>query len=253
MGTCTVQLDALLDNRIGIRGWLPIRPLVGNHILSSLIDETKAIGGLEIAVRFCKSDDYVRVVNAAEQIGWRRTPNGNLPVTKDYVSSRNVAPRSAVDQQQTATTSSNVAVQKESKSTGQHMSEQNSGEKSSVKCLVEIERAVHLASVYEAASNRHMAPNAFVSFRAGSGTGAVVGESRVCARQISPYWNYQLLVALAAEYFLEDNKYFVLKVFHRADSPVSEERDKLLGNVSIDLQPLICGLTHISGWYNIQV
>lgn len=250
LGTCTVQLDALLDNRIGVRGWLPIHPLVGNHILLSLIDEKKTIGGLEIAVRFAKSDDYVRVLDAAQQIGWQRLSNG-LPSTSDYVSGRNVAPKTVPPTSSSSSWSTdptNLELVKPSSLSSQTTNADNR----SVKCLVEIERAVHLACVYETTSNRHVAPNAFVTFQSSNGTGGV-NETQVCARQISPHWNYQLLVAISAEYFVDDNKYFRLKVYHRAGENEQERGDKLLGNVCIDLQPLICGLTHISGWYNIQV
>lgn len=234
-----------------MRGWLPIRPLVGNHILSSLIDDNKTIGGLEIAIRFCKADDYVRVLDAAQQIGWQRSKTSSV-VSKEFVSGRNLAPRSVEPLSTVTSSSSSVSASKPLSTTA----ESTKSDSRAVKCLVEIERAVHLASVYETASNRHVAPNAFVRFKASGGdrNESLGGETKVSWRQVSPNWNYQLLVAIATEFFVDENKYFVIQVFHRNDEERDTSKaDKLLGNVCIDLQPLICGLTHISGWYNIQV
>lgn len=223
---------------------------MGNHLLASLIDDQSSIGGLEIAIRFCKADDYLKVLDAAKQIGWTRSNEPPRSIQSvEFTSSRNIAPISPPPSQ--------PPKQQPPTMTTTTKTESNSGDRRRVKCLVEIERAVHLASVYEAATSRHQAPNAFVSFQATASENSSASakssiETNVCARQTSPFWNYQLVVHINIDYFVDDAKYFVLKVLHSNDeSRVSG--DKLLGNVSIDLQPLICGLSHISGWYNIQV
>lgn len=76
-------MEALLENRIGIRGWLPIRPIMGNHILASLTDEQQTIGGLEIGIRFCKTDDYLKVINAGKDVGWLRTNEAQQKISNN--------------------------------------------------------------------------------------------------------------------------------------------------------------------------
>lgn len=110
-----------------------------------------------------------------------------------------------------------------------------------------------MPSIYEEKLNRHEPPNSFVSFHANLENPTETNETKVCHRQISPIWNYQLLIQINSEFFLEDSKYFVLRVLHKFDDQTSTTKGhKTIGHVSIDLQPLICGLSHISGWYNIQ-
>lgn len=122
--------------------------------------------------------------------------------------------------------------------------------KKNVKCLIEIEKAVHLPSIYDQKFNRHSAPNAYVSFNASLENPNATIQTKICEAQISPVWNYQLLIQVNSDYFLDEGKYFQLKVCHK--SSTGDNAVKILGLVSIDLQPLICGLSHISGWYNIQ-
>ena len=96
MGTCIVPLEPLLENRIGIRGWFTIKPFY-NHGSSSVLEtilqnNDPNVGGLEIAIRFTKSDDFLRVINAGKDIGWtracdlefvNRTPHAPLSITSN--------------------------------------------------------------------------------------------------------------------------------------------------------------------------
>ena len=190
------------------------------HTILSNNSEPNA-GGLEIAIRFTKTDDFLRIQKAAKDIGWvracdlelvtRMKPQANSELTENY---------------------SEPHVQ-----TGGN----------AVRCLFEIERAVHLASVFDEKLNKHSAPNAFITFSISVHNPSEMAQTNICERQTSPTWNYQLVVNVDAEYFVEEGKNFLFKVWHK-----SETSNKLLGFASVDLKPLICGLTSISGWYNIQ-
>jgi len=59
LGTCVVPLEPLLENRIGIRGWLPVQAGV-----------EKCGGGLEVVIRFTRHGDYLRIIDTAKEIGW---------------------------------------------------------------------------------------------------------------------------------------------------------------------------------------
>ena len=236
MGTCIVPLEPLLENRIGIRGWFTIKPFY-NHGSSSVLEtilqnNDPNVGGLEIAIRFTKSDDFLRVINAGKDIGWTRACD------LEFVNRTPHAPLSIT---------SNSECHDKFKNFPGYNSD-NSNIRQTIKCLIEIEKAVHLASVFDEKLNKHNAPNGFVTFSISLYNPSEIAQTNVCERQSSPTWNYQLLINVDSEYFVEDGKNFLFKVWHKSIN----NSNKLLGYASVDLQPLIYGLTSISGWYNIQ-
>jgi hypothetical protein len=220
LGTCVVPLEPLLDNRIGIRGWFPIRPFVNyssTNVLENILKNESNAGGIEIAIRFTKTDDFLRIVNTAQEIGWSRAcdlKHDNQPVREHILPASNLRENS----------------------------------KQTLKCLIEIERAVHLASVFDEKLSKHSSPNAFITFSISLNDPSEIAQTNVCEKQSSPSWNYQLQVNVDSEYFIEDGKTFLFKVWHKSTT----NSNKLLGYATVDMQPLMCGLNCISGWYNIQ-
>ena len=224
MGTCVVPLEPLLDNRIGIRGWFPIRPFLNysTNVLENILKNESNAGGIELAIRFTKSDDFLRIINAAQEIGWIR----------------------ACDLE---TSHQPIKIVKNSSST--NLNEKHfQNTRHTIKCLVEIEKAVHLVSVFDEQMNKNAPPSAFITFSISLNDPSEIAQTNVCEKQSSPSWNYQLEVNVDSDYFIEDGKSFLFKVWHKSIT----NSNKLLGHVSVDIQPLICGLNCISGWYNIQ-
>ena len=207
LGTCEVPLDTLLVNRIGIRGWLPIQ--------APKSFENNVAGGLEIAIRFNKHDDYLKISDTARTIGWKSindySQTDEHMITKSKGSNTNKAPL---------------------------FSESGLKFDRSVRCLIEIERAVHLPS-----TKCNTPPNSFVSFES-----AELIKTNVCPDRTSPRWDFQHEMDVNTEYFINQDKLFAFKVWHKEEGC----KDKLLGSASIDLSPLVYGLSHISGWYNIM-
>ena len=217
-----VPLEPLLDSRIGIRGWFSIKPFLTRspNILENILSSNSNAGGVEIAIRFTKTDDFLRILSTARDIGWTRNSEmemSNKSTNNDF----------------------KLNLSKNEEAYQVKASE-------CIKCLIEIERAVHLSTVFDEKLNKHNPPNPFVSFGISLENPSEIAQTSVCEKQSSPLWNYQLQVNVAAEYFIEDGKKFVFKVWHKSSS------NKLLGYASIDMQPLMCGLSCISGWYNIQ-
>ena len=220
MGTSVVPLESLLDNRIGIRGWFPIRPFLNYsaNVLENILKNESNAGGIEIAIRFTKADDFLRIINAAKDIGWIKASDlesSNQPVK---IVKNNISENFLKTSRQT------------------------------IKCLIEIEKAVHLPNVFDENLNKNYPPNSFITFSISLSDPSEIAQTSVCEKQSSPSWNYQLMVNVDSEYFIEDGKTFLFKVWHKSMS----NTNKLLGYVTVDLQPLICGLNCISGWYNIQ-
>ena len=224
MGTCVVPLETLLDNRIGIRGWFPIRPFVNyssTNVLENILKNESNAGGIEVAIRFTKTDDFLRIVNTAQEIGWTRAcdlRHEDQPVRERNSSASNLRENHCQNPKQT------------------------------LKCLLEIERAVHLASVFDEKLSKHTSPNAFITFSISLNDPSEIAQTNVCENQSSPSWNYQLQVNVDSEYFIEEGKTFLFKVWHKSTT----NSNKLLGYATVDMQPLMCGLNCISGWYNIQ-
>ena len=211
-----MPLEPLLENRIGIRGWLPIQ---STNELSA-----PACGGLEVVVRFTKHDDYLKVIRNAEDIGWAKqvemAPHYHRDDDPKQIESTNLVP-----------------VDKSVKQT--------------VKCLIEIEKAVHLPTVYDERLSKECAPHSFVTFDANYLADAM--QTSICDNQTAPKWNFQYQTNIDVEYFVNDKKCFMFKVWHsikQQTHPLNNR--KLLGQVSVDLTPLVYGLSHLSGWYNIQ-
>ena len=229
LGTCTVQLEALLENRIGIRGWLSI----GVPEPSS-----KSVGGLEIVIRFTKHDDFLKVINAGEDIGWvkggrlgSKKPNCEIPLDKMLEPSGKDLDSSPINELSTQLSANNP-------------------KHAGIKCSIEIEKAAHLPSVHHTQAGRRVPPNAFVTLNPNLSKPSEIVETGAVEKNSSPTWNYQLITSLDADFFLDEQKYFILKVWHKDFTEKSG--NKILGYASIDLTPLICGLSHINGWYNIQ-
>jgi hypothetical protein len=118
-----------------------------------------------------------------------------------------------------------------------------------IKCLIEIDKALHLSSILDENLNKHVPPNSYVTFSYEEEEEEEEKEARTSPRdhQSSPAWNYQLCVNIDSDHFVKMDKPFVFKVWHR-----SATSDKLMGQASVDLKPLTCGLSCISGWYNIE-
>jgi hypothetical protein len=241
LGTCTVPLESLLENRIGVRGWIPIKAL-------GCSSSEQSIGAIEIAIRFMKTDDYLKILDSAKQIGWvRATEFQNT--TNSLTTS---PPRTQIINEKLLSAKTNPSTQH---FLNELMIESNFpsssptvSDRKSVKCLFEIEKAVHLPNIFE--ENRHTAPNAFVTFSTNAHNPSEIAQTNIVEKHHAPVWNFQIQLSIDYEYFLEENRYFTLKVWHRAES--SRTSNKILGYVMIDLTPLIYGLTHISGWYNIH-
>lgn len=234
-----MPLEPLLENRIGIRGWLSINKPANSSLLESILDD-KSIGGLEIAIRFTKTNDYLRIIDVAKEIGWIRA--------EDLTNSANTTKK-------TTNMLTNFASNHELESTKVPplLLDTAGRPKPTIKCLIEIEKAVHLPTIYDEKLNRHSPPNAFVSFSVSLDNPSETAQTSVIEKQLSPNWAYQLLLNVDSEYFIEDSKYFVFKVWHKFDSASSNRTsNKIIGYASVDLQPMLCGLSNISGWYNIQ-
>ncbi len=225
MGTSVVPLESLLDNRIGIRGWFPIKPFLNYsaNVLENILKNESNVGGIEIAIRFTKADDFLRIINAAKDIGWIRasdleSSNQPVKIVKNTSVKNNMSENFLKNSRQT------------------------------IKCIIEIEKAVHLQNVFDENSNKNSPPNSFITFSISLSDPSEIAQTSVCEKNSSPSWNYQLMVNVDSEYFIEDGKSFLFKVWHKSMS----NTNKLLGYVTVDLQPLIFGLNCISGWYNIQ-
>ena len=223
LGTCNVPLEPLLENRIGIRGWLPIQSS------NDLTNDTSTSGGLEVVIRFTKHCDHLKVIDTARDIGWTSTKNFTSPSRKLEKNGEN---------------RSNKTNQKGKNKSFLH--QLTLGLEQTVKCLIEIEKAVHLPLINDEIINMNCLPSSFVTFELTNQSDSI--RTKVCADQVSPVWSFQHEMDLDSEFFLDEEKLFTLKIWH--DGQGSNE--KLLGTASVDLTPLVYGLSHISGWYNIQ-
>ena len=77
-------------------------------------------------------------------------------------------------------------------------------------------------------------------------------QTSICDNQTAPKWNFQYQTNVAVEYFVNDKKCFMFIVWHSIKQQTNTLKDrKLLGQLSVDLTPLVYGLSHLSGWYNI--
>lgn len=213
--------------------------MVGSSVLANIVDEQN-IGSLEMTVRFTKTDDYLRIIQAAKEIGWVRASELQESTSNQICSFEQIPkipnmPKLNLD----------------------YLNEPANEPRKRIKCLIEIEKAIHLPKVYDEKLNSHVDPNAFVTFSPSLENQSELVHTKICERKSSPLWNYQLAFQVDSDYFLQDGKYFILKVWHKYSLDDDEFVDfkisnKILGYVSVDLQPLICGLSHLSGWYNIQ-
>lgn len=125
---------------------------------------------------------------------------------------------------------------------------------STFSCIIGIERASHLTNVYDRTFNKHIPPNAYVTYSPDNTSRLV--KTQVIERNVSPIWNYQELTQFSCDHLFDESKCLILKVWHKLNPDLesaSPEKsgDKVLGFVSIDLSPLMSGLSQISGWYNI--
>ena len=228
LGTCSLPLEPLLENRIGIRGWFPVKSVAkatSNNsnlgLLSTLLNDND-IGALEVALRFTKPDDFLRVIEAALQIGWNKM--NQTGSSSSFKPAEDIAPTVVKHQ---------FAQYPKTK------------QASSIKCLIEIDKALHLPLVFDEKLNQKIPPNVFVSFTAAETT----SSTNEAERQLSPAWHFQSLANLDQDYFLDANQYFIFSVWHKSSNSSS---NKLLGSVSVDVTPLLCGLSQINGWYNIN-
>ncbi|CAF0712537.1 unnamed protein product [Brachionus calyciflorus] len=242
LGKCIVDLEPLLENRIGVRGWMPIK-----SVSESMEPE---IGSLEIAIRFVKSDDYLKIIENGKEIGWKKSSdfiiknNSNLETTSIPIikeSTRNEILINDIPSNPQVTHEKKVEILNQNKKSDSHKK---------VKCLIEIEKAIHLPKVFDEKLSKNFEPDSFVTFNTNTENLSETAQTKICEQNSSPIWNYQLLFHMDSDYFIDESKYFILKVWHK--NPEANGLNKLLGCVSVDLQPLMCGLTHLSGWYNIQ-
>lgn len=188
-------------------------------------------GGLEVIIRFTKHDDHLKVIDTAKEIGWTST--------KHFSNSN----KTIFDEE----TSSQAKKSKQKASDNRSFLHQLTlGLEQTVKCLIEIEKAVHLPLITDERINMNCLPNSFVTFELSNLSDMI--RTKVCTNQASPKWNFQHDMDLDAEFFLDEDKFFILKIWHEGE----DSADKLLGTASVDLTPLVYGLSHISGWYNIQ-
>lgn len=231
LGTCSVNLEPLLENRIGIRGWMPIK--------SVLETSGQEIGNLELTIRFVKADDFIKIIKKSKEIGWKPSSDFDVKEIKDE------KPIKIPNYQEICLNTDPI----EDLQTPENKKNSFTS-KNMVKCLVEIEKAIHLPKVYEEKSTRCFEPDAFVSFNANIENMCEIMETKIYQQSSSPIWNFQSLTNIDSDFFIDELKYFVLKVWHK--NPEPNGLNKLLGCVSVDLKPLMCGLSHLSGWYNIQ-
>ncbi|CAF0929940.1 unnamed protein product, partial [Didymodactylos carnosus] len=119
--------------------------------------------------------------------------------------------------------------------------------------IVNIEQAAHLPNVYSKTENEHVPPNPYVTYS--TANSAHLCKTNVLNKTCKPIWNYQHQVKLSIEHLFNEKKNFILKVWHKINADIEsipeKSGDKVLGFVSIDLSPLLSGMQHISGWYNI--
>lgn len=234
LGCCTVSLEPLLENRIGVRGWMPIK---------SVQEHSDEIGNIELTIRFVKTDDFFKIVKKGKEIGWKPSTDFSF---KEVIT-ENLEPEirkpEKIPSYNEICLNTDPVEHDQTKKITLHS-------KNKIKCLVEIEKAIHLPKVYEDKSTRCFEPDAFVSFNSNINNMCDITETKICAQSSSPIWNFQSLTHIDSDFFIDELKYFVLKVWHK--NPESNGLNKLLGCVSVDLKPLMCGLSHLSGWYNIQ-
>ena len=121
-------------------------------------------------------------------------------------------------------------------------------------CIIGIERASHLPLVHDRLLNRHVDPNAYVTYS--SAKTKHLSFTNIIEHTINPVWNYQETTLFSADHLFEESKCLILKVWHKINLDLEQQTpeksgDKVIGFVSIDLSPLMSGLQQISGWYNI--
>ncbi|CAF0752136.1 unnamed protein product [Didymodactylos carnosus] len=119
--------------------------------------------------------------------------------------------------------------------------------------IINIEQAAHLPNVYSKTENEDVLPNPYVTY--GTANSGHLYKTNVLNKTCKPMWNYQQQVKLSIEHLFNEKKNFILKVWHKINADIEsipeKSGDKVLGFVSIDLSPLLSGMQHISGWYNI--
>ena len=121
-------------------------------------------------------------------------------------------------------------------------------------CIIGIERASHLPLVHDRLLNRHVDPNAYVTYS--SAKTKHLSFTNIVEHTINPVWNYQETTLFSADHLFDESKCLILKVWHKINLDLEQQTpeksgDKVIGFVSIDLSPLMSGLQQISGWYNI--
>jgi hypothetical protein len=152
---------------------------------------------------------------------------------------------------------SNTVLMRHSDIVDNAVKESPAGPQSSFKCIIGVERALHLPKVYDKLLNRHIEPNPYVTYSCLNATS--LKHTSTLEQQSCPVWNYQELASFNVDHLYDESKCLILKVWHKLnpdlqrDQNTSPEKssDKVLGFVSVDLCPLLSGLQQITGWYNI--
>lgn len=176
-----------------------------------------------MAIRFSKAEEYLRVLEAGQQIGWTKRRTISESSSELFNSHTSRLKPITPDNSPCSTTPDLI--------------------ERGVKFLIEIQRAAHIPYVYDEKLDQNVPPDVFVTF---SSINDDKNSTPIAYKQTSPVWNYEILVELNQDHFLDPNKNFVLKVWHKST------RSQMLGCVSVDLTPMVCGLAQINGWYNIN-
>jgi hypothetical protein len=211
-------LDSLLDNRIGIRGWWPLK----------FNKKSNLDANVEVAIRFTRHNDIHLILDAAHQIGWKRKQfqiDNPLPIPKTKC---------------------------EIKKTFEDF-----------KFLLKIERAANLSQVYDHQSNKLINANTFCTYSIDDNSNDFIQTSSIeSSDALSPVWNYEKIITINLNIceLRKENFFIIINIWHNkmkhSDNILinldNNSSIQLIGNVKVDLGSLLCGLGHITGWYNIQ-
>ena len=267
LGVCVVPLEPLLHNRIGVRGWMPIRAVNRNGEIAaaaatapSPLVSSSANASVELSIRFTRSHDFLRVLEVARDIGWRPT--------SELLSTFSI--HSPASEQQPHNNNNN---NKPQTSGGDKASAAASTLRSAlgalrpVKCLVHIERAVRL-TMPDTNNAAQQLPNTFVSLLVCAHgdldeqqqtklekSTTIELRTPLIAGNAAPVWHFERVCELDAALFLPlsggdgggESPHLTLRVMH-----VESGVEKLVGEASVDMTPLVCGLGQLSGWYNVM-
>jgi hypothetical protein len=152
------------------------------------------------------------------------------------------------------TESSTCVISCDNDTTNEHDKTMTIDSKNSFVCIIGIERASHLPLVHDRLLNRHVEPNAYVTYS--NAKTKNLSFTKIFEHTINPIWNYQETTLFSLDHLFDDSKCLILKVWHKINLDLEQQTpeksgDKVIGFVSIDLSPLMSGLQQISGWYNI--